>query len=78
MIRENSLSHIKPSANEQLVEWDQLTLEEEKINKWDNVTNIFTRDWLENQRIKGSTGKTDEAAEYSTNTVYDIVVKVPC
>lgn len=78
MISENSLSHVKPSANEQVVEWDQLTLEEEKINEWDNVTNIFTRDWLENQRIKGSTGKMDEAAAYSTNSVNDIMVKMPC
>lgn len=36
-------------------------MEEEKINKNDD-------DWFENQRIKGSIGKTEEAVEYIHRT----------
>ena len=75
MILENSSSQVKPTPNEHLAEWDQLTVEGEKISEGDDVTDIFTRGWFENQRIKGSIGKMDEADEYSTNTVYDIVTK---
>lgn len=42
-------------------------MEEEKINKNDD-DRYFTRDWFENQRIKGSIGKTEEAVEYIHRT----------
>ena len=76
MMRENSLSHIKLSANESLSERDQLKSEEEKISEVCDMTDISQGTDLR-IGLKRTIGTTDEATEYiyRTDILHDIVTE---
>lgn len=75
MMLENALSHVKPSLKESVAEWNQLILEEEKIDEDDGMRGP-SQEYSKIKELKGELAKLMRPLNVFTGlTLYDLVRK---